>query len=62
MRRVWDERAHTVPESERTHGRGSDTPFFTAKDGVTLWTTKDSRALAKEMAAAMGLEPADFGG
>eukprot|EP00965_Chrysotila_dentata_P111624 3690511-Pleurochrysis_carterae.AAC.1 len=52
MRRVWDERAQTVSESERTYGRRSDTLFFTAKDGVTPWTTKDSRALAKEMAAA----------
>eukprot|EP00965_Chrysotila_dentata_P105642 3489327-Pleurochrysis_carterae.AAC.1 len=62
LRAVWDERVHTVPPRERTHGQRSDTPFFTAEDRVTPWTTKPSRALAKEMAAAAGLDPTGFGG
>eukprot|EP00965_Chrysotila_dentata_P055811 1850997-Pleurochrysis_carterae.AAC.1 len=62
VRTVWEERESAVPASERTHGRRSDTPFFTAKDGVTPWTTKQSRALAKQMAAALGFDATEFGG
>eukprot|EP00965_Chrysotila_dentata_P037336 1242251-Pleurochrysis_carterae.AAC.1 len=60
MRTVWDERAHAVPAGERSFGKRSDTPFFTAKDGVTPWTTRHSRELAKDMAAALGLDANEF--
>eukprot|EP00965_Chrysotila_dentata_P172406 5689211-Pleurochrysis_carterae.AAC.1 len=63
LRITWMEREHAVAVEERTFGKRSDTPFFTAEVGLTPWTTRHSRALAKAMgSAASGLDPAEFGG
>eukprot|EP00965_Chrysotila_dentata_P067190 2223961-Pleurochrysis_carterae.AAC.1 len=59
---MWDERAPRVPVEERTFGRESRTPLFTGPDGVTPWTTGDSRRVAKAMATVIGLDPENFGG
>eukprot|EP00965_Chrysotila_dentata_P119898 3964916-Pleurochrysis_carterae.AAC.1 len=59
---MWDERAPRVPVEERTFGRVSCTPLFTGPDGVTPWTTGDSRRVAKAMATVIGLDPESFGG
>eukprot|EP00965_Chrysotila_dentata_P256072 6212424-Pleurochrysis_carterae.AAC.1 len=62
LRVMWDERAPQVPVAERTFGRESRTPLFTGPDGITPWTTGDSRRVAKAMATVIGLDPESFGG
>eukprot|EP00965_Chrysotila_dentata_P155334 5131776-Pleurochrysis_carterae.AAC.1 len=46
---------------ERTFGRPSTTPLFVTADGGA-WTSTESRALARLMAATLGLDAVDFGG
>eukprot|EP00965_Chrysotila_dentata_P181606 5995143-Pleurochrysis_carterae.AAC.2 len=62
VRTTWEERAHGVPVSERTHGQPSRAPFFTVEGRARPWTSADSRALAKRYAALVGLDVEDFGG
>eukprot|EP00965_Chrysotila_dentata_P061007 2021086-Pleurochrysis_carterae.AAC.1 len=62
LRIMWEDRAPSVPESERTFGRPSRTPLFVGADGATPWSSADSRRVVKAMAAAAGLDPGDFGG
>eukprot|EP00965_Chrysotila_dentata_P153437 5071934-Pleurochrysis_carterae.AAC.2 len=59
---MWDERAPSVPVAERTFGMPSATPLFVGADGVSPWSSTDSRRVVKAMAAAAGLDPEDFGG
>eukprot|EP00965_Chrysotila_dentata_P148245 4893839-Pleurochrysis_carterae.AAC.1 len=61
LRAMWADRAPGVPENERTFGKPSTTPLFVTADGEA-WTSTESRALARLMAATLGLEAADFGG
>eukprot|EP00965_Chrysotila_dentata_P135557 4481384-Pleurochrysis_carterae.AAC.1 len=60
---MWDERAPSVPPSkERTFGRPSRSPLFVGADGVSRWSSADSRRMVKAMAAAAQLDPGEFGG
>eukprot|EP00965_Chrysotila_dentata_P184991 6106920-Pleurochrysis_carterae.AAC.1 len=59
---MWEERVHTVPPTERTFGTPSRTPLFVGADGVSPWSSTDSRRVVKAMAAAAGLDPEEFGG
>eukprot|EP00965_Chrysotila_dentata_P044371 1474932-Pleurochrysis_carterae.AAC.1 len=43
LRIMWDERAPAVPVAERTFGKPSCTPLFVGADGVSPWSSVDSR-------------------
>eukprot|EP00965_Chrysotila_dentata_P092052 3039081-Pleurochrysis_carterae.AAC.1 len=58
---MWAGRVVQVPTSERTFGKPSATPLFETAEGAP-WTSTESRSLARLMAAALGLDAADFGG
>eukprot|EP00965_Chrysotila_dentata_P256683 6212627-Pleurochrysis_carterae.AAC.1 len=59
---MWEERAPLVPQKERTFGMPSRTPLFMGADGVSPWSSTDSRRVVKAMGAAAGLDPSEFGG
>eukprot|EP00965_Chrysotila_dentata_P146539 4838714-Pleurochrysis_carterae.AAC.1 len=52
LRIMWDERAPLVPQAERTFGKPSRWPLFVGPDGVSPWSSTDSRRVVKAMAAA----------
>eukprot|EP00965_Chrysotila_dentata_P065488 2170339-Pleurochrysis_carterae.AAC.1 len=43
LRAMWEEQAHLVPRAERTFGAPSNTPLFIGADGVSPWSSADSR-------------------
>eukprot|EP00965_Chrysotila_dentata_P104080 3436877-Pleurochrysis_carterae.AAC.1 len=43
LRIMWDERAPSVPPEERTFGKPSRWPLFVGADGVSPWSSTDSR-------------------
>ena len=59
--RVWRASEGAVPAAERVYHGGSSTPFFIGEAGG-VWCTKDSQALAREIAAWLGFPPDEFGG
>ena len=55
---AWSARAAEVPPY--LHG---DVPLFVSRiDGVSVWTTEDTRRLAREYAQLAGIDPAIIGG
>eukprot|EP00965_Chrysotila_dentata_P018944 631498-Pleurochrysis_carterae.AAC.1 len=50
LRAIWADREPAVPVHERTFGKPSTTPLFVTADGGA-WTSTESRALARLMAA-----------
>eukprot|EP00965_Chrysotila_dentata_P121263 4009495-Pleurochrysis_carterae.AAC.1 len=50
-----------VPACERMFGKRSSTSLFQTAGGAA-WTSTDSRALARLMAAALGLDASEFAG
>jgi hypothetical protein len=58
IRIVWRSRMAEIASPQQRR----DTPFFTGVSDVAAWSTADSRAVGKNMAATLGLDPSEFGG
>ena len=59
---AWRARAGSAPPTiGRATGPLASRAFFVGRSG-TVWDTEDTRQLARRMAAALGLEPSEFGG
>ena len=59
---AWRTRLGSDPPAEgRVRGEAATRPFFIGRRGG-VWSTNDTRTLAQKMAAALGLDPAEFGG
>jgi hypothetical protein len=58
VRLAWIERSAEVP----SHRRGEAPLFVSREDGVSPWTTDDTRRLAREYGAILGMKPTEIGG